>query len=67
MEENAMNAKKRDRKIVFGVLNRLAAYANARRGRSSPHSVRGSMEIDRKLLWRWRMVSETGNDDKPLK
>ena len=58
-----MNAKKRNRKIVLGVLNRLAAYASARKGKTSPHSVRASIEIDRKLLWRWRKVSETAKDE----
>ena len=58
-----MNAKKRNRRIVFGVLNRLAAYANARKGKTSPNSVRASVEIDRKLLWRWRKVSETAKDE----
>ena len=67
MGGNAMNVKKRNRKTVLGVLNRLAAYANARKGIASPHSIRASVEIDRKLLWRWRKVSETGHDDKPLK
>jgi hypothetical protein len=59
-----MNAKK-NRKIVLGVLNRVAAYKNARKGTSSPSSVQASMDIDHKLLWRWRMVSETEKDDEP--
>ena len=57
-----MNAKKKNRKMVLGVLNRMAAYKNARDGTASPSSVAASMEIDRKLLWRWRMVSEEEKD-----
>jgi hypothetical protein len=49
------------RKGVLGILNRLASYAKARAGKTSPSSIRAEVEIDRKLLWRWRTVS--GKDD----
>ena len=50
-----MNTKSKKKKGVLGVLNRIAAYHYAREG-MSPHSVKASIEIDRKLLWRWRRV-----------
>ena len=44
-----MNTKGKRKKSILGVLNRLAAYQRAREGRS-PHSVKASIEISRKLL-----------------
>ena len=56
-----MNTKKQRRKIVFGVLNRLALYKKARDGGKSTNSVAVMKDIDRKLAWRMRTVS---NADK---
>jgi len=50
--------KPREKKIL-GVLNRMAAYEKAREGKESPKSIRAEIDIDRKMLWRWRMVSNT--------
>jgi hypothetical protein len=51
--------KKRRKTGVLGVLNRIAAYKKARAGITSPLGLKASVEIDRKLLWRWRMVNSS--------
>ena len=50
--------KPRERRVL-GVLNRMASYEKAREGKESPKSIRAEVDIDRKLLWRWRKVSST--------
>ena len=52
-----MNTKKQRRQIVFGVLNRLALYKQARDGGKSTHNVAVMQEIDRKMAWRMRTVN----------
>jgi hypothetical protein len=52
-----MNTKKQRRKIVFGVLNRVALYKKAREGGKGTHNVAVMKDIDRKLVWRMRTVS----------
>jgi hypothetical protein len=41
---------------MFGILNRLAAYEDARRGRS-PNRLSAAKDVDRKALWRLRRVN----------
>jgi len=47
--------KLKRKKTALGVLNRLAAYEQAREG-ISPKTIRAEADIDRKLLWLWRKV-----------
>jgi hypothetical protein len=56
-----MNIKKQRRKLVFGVLNRLALYKKARDGGKTVHNVAVMKDIDAKMAWRMRSVS---NADK---
>ena len=52
-----MNTKKQHKQIVFGVLTRLMLYKKARDGGKTAHNVAMRKEIDRKMTWRMRTVS----------
>ena len=47
---------------MFGILNRIMAYAEARKGRS-PSRLSSSKDIDRKALWRMRRVDADTDKD----